>query len=237
MSTLTVGTELSVPSGSYATTGNTVSNPFVTNTQKTVGLILGLTPQISEGDSIKLKLALEVSALAAGSAGTSSAQFNKRNIDTVVSVDTGQVLVLGGLIDDQATDTVTAVPFLSKLPLLGALFQSRSTTKIKRNLMIFIRPVILRAGEETDYYTRRKYDAVRGAEIEQVNRRRSSPLPNLKGPVVPKFDDYQGQPVPAAPAPAPASLQPAPAQVVPLTPSPSQEGQAPPASETQPPSQ
>ena len=226
-SKLTVGTELSVPSGSYATTGNTVSNPFVTNTQKTVGLILGLTPQINEGEAIKLKLSLEVSALAAGAAGTSTAQFNKRNIDTVVTVDSGQVLVLGGLIDDQATDTVTAVPFLSKIPLLGALFQSRSTSKVKRNLMIFIRPIILTGNRETDYYTRRKYDAVRGSEIEQVNRPRHSPLPRLKGPVVPKYDDYKGQQMPPAPVPAQPPAETPPPAAAPSE-APSEDAQPPP---------
>ena len=198
-SKLTVGTELSVPSGSYATTGNTVSNPFVTNTQKTVGLILGLTPSINEGDAIKMKLSLEVSALAAGTAGTSTAQFNKRNIDTVVTVDSGQVLVLGGLVDDQATDTVTAVPLLSKLPLIGGLFESRSTQKTKRNLMVFIRPVILKTSRETDYYTRRKYDSIRSSEIEQINHPRSSPLPSPSSAVVPNYDQYsKDKPAPAA---------------------------------------
>ncbi len=209
-SKLTVGTELSVPSGSYATTGNTVSNPFVTNTQKTVGLILGITPQINEGDSVKMKLSLEVSALAAGDAGTSTAQFNKRNIDTVVTVDSGQVLVLGGLIDDQATDTVSAVPLLSKLPLLGGLFQSRTTKKSKRNLMVFIRPVILKTNKESDYYTRRKYDAVRQSEIDQINTPRSSLLPRPGSVVVPSFDTL-GKDKPAAPkaaAPAAGSEQP-----------------------------
>jgi general secretion pathway protein D len=201
-SKLTVGTELSVPSGSYATTGNTVSNPFITNTQKTVGLILGLTPSINEGDAIKMKLSLEVSALAAGAAGTSTAQFNKRNIDTVVTVDSGQVLVLGGLIDDQATDTVTAVPLLSSLPLIGGLFQSRSTAKTKRNLMVFIRPVILKTNKESDYYTRRKYDSVRSAEIEQINHPRSSPLPSPSSAVVPGFDTY-AKDKPAVTAPKP----------------------------------
>jgi general secretion pathway protein D len=226
-SKLTVGTELSVPSGSYATTGNTVSNPFVTNTQKTVGLILGLTPQVNEGDSIKLKLSLEVSALAAGIAGTSTAQFNKRNIDTVVTVDSGQILVLGGLIDDQATDTVSAVPFLSKIPLLGGLFQSRSTSKLKRNLMVFIRPVILRAAGESDYYTRRKYDSVRGLQIDQNNKEKAQG----KAPLLQRYDELMTDrpaPAPAAPAPAPATNPPAPVPAPAPTPTPD---------ETPPPSQ
>jgi general secretion pathway protein D len=239
-SKLTVGQELSIPSGSYSSTGTggtvtQVGNPFTTFNQKTVGLTLGLTPQISgEGDSIKMKIALEVSSQAAGLAGTASQVFNKRNIDTTVTVDSGQILVLGGLIDDQSTDTVNAVPFLSKIPLIGGLFQSRTVTKQKRNLMVFIRPVILAGEQETDYYTRRKYDAVRELQIDQINRPRASVVPRGPTPVLQQYEEYQGQvlrtrrpdptpppeplatePVPAPPVPAPGAEQPqgtAPAQ-------------------------
>jgi general secretion pathway protein D len=203
-SKLTVGQELSIPSGSYTSTGTTtnITNPFTTFNQKTVGLTLGMTPQVSgEGDSIKMKIALEVSSQAAGLAGTANQVFNKRNIDTTVTVDSGQILVLGGLIDDQSTDTVNAVPFLSKIPLLGALFQSRTVTKQKRNLMVFIRPVILAADEETDYYTRRKYEGVRDLQIQQINKPRSSAVPRGPIPVLQQYDDYKGQVLRPAPAP------------------------------------
>lgn len=232
-SKLTVGQELSIPSGSYTSTGTTtnITNPFTTFNQKTVGLTLGLTPQVSgEGDSIKMKIALEVSSQAAGLAGTANQVFNKRNIDTTVTVDSGQILVLGGLIDDQSTDTVTAVPFLSKIPLIGGLFQSRTVTKQKRNLMVFIRPVILASGEETDYYTRRKYDAVRDLQIHQVNRPRSSVVPRGPTPVLQRYEDYQGQvlqrpaavPPPTEPpgATPPAAAEPAPAEGAPAEPAP-----------------
>jgi general secretion pathway protein D len=222
-SKLTVGQELSIPSGSYTSTGTTtnITNPFTTFNQKTVGLTLGMTPQVSgEGDSIKMKIALEVSSQAAGLAGTASQVFNKRNIDTTVTVESGQILVLGGLIDDQSTDTVNAVPFLSKIPLIGGLFQSRTVTKVKRNLMVFIRPVILGTGEETDYYTRRKYDAVRGLQIDQVNKPRASLVPRGATPVLQPYNDYKDQvlqqPTPP-PALTPTSLpaEPAPAEAAP----------------------
>ncbi|MGH6960504.1 MAG: type II secretion system protein GspD, partial [Dongiaceae bacterium] len=207
-SKLTVGQELSIPSGSFTSTGTTtnITNPFTTFNQKTVGLTLGLTPQVSgEGDSIKLKIALEVSSQAAGLAGTANLVFNKRNIDTTVTVDSGQILVLGGLIDDQSTDTVTGIPFLSKIPLIGGLFQSRTVTKQKRNLMVFIRPVILAVDEETDYYTRLKYDAVRNLQIDQVNKPRPSLVPRGPTPVLKRYDDYQGE---VLQRPAPAALTP-----------------------------
>lgn len=211
-SKLTVGQELSIPSGSYTSQGTStnITNPFTTFNQKTVGLTLGLTPQISgEGDSIKMKIALEVSSQAAGLAGTANQVFNKRNIDTTVTVDSGQILVLGGLIDDQSTDTVNAVPFLSKIPLIGGLFQSRTVTKQKRNLMVFIRPVILAGEQESDYYTRRKYDAVRELQIDQINRPRASVVPRGPTPVLQKYEEYQGQVLrtqPPAPTPPPPPL-------------------------------
>jgi general secretion pathway protein D len=204
-SKLTVGQELSIPTGSYTSQGTAtnVTNPFTTFNQKTVGLTLGLTPQINEGDSVKLKLALEVSSPAAGSAGTASQVFNKRNIDTTVTVDSGQILVLGGLIDDQTLDSVNGIPFLSKLPLIGGLFQSRSQSKQKRNLMVFIRPSILRSDREGDYYTRRKYDNLRQSQIDQINRPRSSLLPRPQGSVLPRYDDLKkDQPQPSQVPPA-----------------------------------
>lgn len=241
-SKLTVGQELSIPSGSYTSTGTTtnITNPFTTFNQKTVGLTLGLTPQISgEGDSIKMKIALEVSSQAAGLAGTANQVFNKRNIDTTVTVDSGQILVLGGLIDDQSTDTVNAVPFLSKIPLIGGLFQSRSVTKQKRNLMVFIRPVILAAEEETDYYTRRKYDAVRELQIDQINKPRASIVPRGPTPVLQKYEDYKGQVLRTAPPartapPEPLATEPVPTGApAPVSPPPGEaapaDAQAPPA--------
>ena len=218
-SKLTVGSELSIPTGSFTSTGTggqttAVTNPFTTFNQKTVGLTLGLTPQINEGDNIKLKLALEVSSPAAGSgqAGTAQQVFNKRNIDTTVTVESGQILVLGGLIDDQIQDTLTGIPFLSRLPLLGGLFQSRSISKQKRNLMVFIRPVILKNDASVDYYTRRKYDSLRQTQIDQANKPRSSLLPRGRTPVLQRYDDLQKD----QPAPVP---QPAPARPAPLEPS------------------
>lgn len=226
-SKLTVGQELSIPSGSYTSTGTTtnITNPFTTFNQKTVGLTLGLTPQVSgEGDSIKLKIALEVSSPAAGLAGTANQVFNKRNIDTTVTVDSGQILVLGGLIDDQSIDTVRGVPFLSKIPLIGGLFQSRTVTKQKRNLMVFIRPVILAATEETDYYTRRKYESLRTLQVDQAKRPRSAVLPRGPTPVLQPYDEYQGQVLqpPAARPPAPAAPA-APSESAAPTPAPAAE--------------
>jgi general secretion pathway protein D len=215
-SELSVGQELSISTGSYTTsTGGVSGNPFQTTQRKDVGLKLGVTPQINEGDSVNLKLKLEVSQLQ-GDPNSLNPVTSKRTLNTTVTVVSGQVLVLGGLIDDQVVTTDNSVPFLSRIPLLGALFQFSKVEKIKRNLVLFIKPAILRDLMEADYYTRRKYDAAREAQIDQQNRPRNSALPRGPLPVLPTYEDYLRQgPAPApgvvpmqAPAPVAAPVQP-----------------------------
>lgn len=197
-SEISVGQEVPFLTGRYSNTGATTTssttgivNPFQTIERKDVGLTLGITPQINEGDNVKMKLKLEISSLAAGTSAASDLITNKRTVNTTVSVQTGQILVLGGLIDDSLQDSVTGIPFLSKLPLLGGLFQFRSINKQKRNLMVFIRPAILKRDQDVDYYTRRKYDAVRQSQIEQINKPRSSLLPRSPAPVMQPYQEYQ----------------------------------------------
>lgn len=218
-SELSVGQELSIATGSYTTsTGGVSGNPFQTTQRKDVGLKLGVTPQINEGDSVALKLTLEVSQLQ-GDPTSLNPVTSKRMLNTTVTVVSGQVLVLGGLIDDQVVTTDNSVPFLSRIPLIGALFQFSKVEKVKRNLVLFIRPAILRDVAEADYYTRRKYDAARDAQIKQNNRPRSSVLPRGPTPMLPSYEDYlrQGNPPPglvpvqAPPPPPPAAVEPMPA--------------------------
>ncbi len=162
---ISVGQEVPFLTGSFSNTGasgGSSINPFQTIERKDVGLTLGITPQINEGNNIKLKLKLEVSSLASGSSGSAvDLVTNKRTLSNTVSVEDGQVLVLGGLIDDNLNDTQRGVPFLSKIPGLGNLFKYRNVQSTKRNLMVFIKPAILRKQSEGDYYSRLKYDSVR----------------------------------------------------------------------------
>ena len=219
-SEISVGQEVPFLTGRFSNTGASnvgttgVVNPFQTIERKDVGLTLGITPQINEGDNIKMKLSLEISSLAASTSAASDLITNKRTVTTTVTVQSGQILVLGGLIDDSLQDSVSGIPFLSKIPLFGTLFQFRSVNKQKRNLMVFIRPAILKADQDVDYYTRRKYDAVRQSQIDQVNKPRSSLLPRGPTPVLQRYDDYQrdhparsATPPPAAP---PAAAEPVP---------------------------
>jgi general secretion pathway protein D len=207
------GQEVPFLTGSFSNTGVSnqggVVNPFQTIERRDVGLTLGVTPQINEGNVVKLLLDLEVSSLASGAAGGANLITNKRTLTNTVSVENGQILVIGGLIDDSLTDTERAVPLLGSIPLLGNLFKFRSVEKVKRNLMVFIRPSILRAKSDGDYYTRRKYDAVRAAQLKASQS--GVPLVGGEAAVMLPFEEYEAQMPPPPPTELPDGLPPAPA--------------------------
>ncbi|MDM4770155.1 type II secretion system secretin GspD [Solimonas sp. SE-A11] len=193
-----VGQEVPFLTGSFSNTGSTSGtvNPFQTIERKDVGLTLGVTPQINEGNVVKLKIDMESSSLTASSSSTLQQTTNKRTLTNTVVVETGEILVIGGLTDDRLTDSKNQVPFLGDIPLLGNLFKARATSKEKSNLMVFIRPTILRKQSDADYYTRKKYDSLRQAQIEaaritQTNRRET--------PVLLPFDKLMGDVPPAPP--------------------------------------
>ena len=188
-----VGQTVPQVTGSYANSGVTsttgVVNPFQTINQQDIGLKLGITPTIGEGDHVRLKLEFEDSSIASGTAGTSNLILNKDTMTDTVTIESGQILVLGGLISDQTTDTVNRIPVLSDIPLLGNLFKARSVDRQKSNLMIFVHPVILRQRDEGDYFTNKKYQETRQFEINASN----GPVPLIGGkpPVLYKYDEYQ----------------------------------------------
>jgi general secretion pathway protein D len=201
---ISVGQEVPFLTGSFSNTGtssaNGVVNPFQTIQRKDVGLTLGITPQVNVGDTITLQLDLEVSSLASGSAGASDLITNKRTISNTVSVESGQILVLGGLMDDNLREQVSGIPFLRSIPFFGTLFSSRNVNKVKSNLMMFIHPVILRGPVEMDYYTRKKYETIRSSQIQASE---GGPIPLIGGqrPVLKPFDqrDKDIAPTPQAP--------------------------------------
>ncbi|MGH8530195.1 MAG: type II secretion system secretin GspD [Nevskiales bacterium] len=170
-----VGQEVPFLTGSFTNTGSGTPgavNPFQTIERRDVGLTLKITPQINEGDTVQLKIEQETSSIAAGGSGQSQAQdliTNRRTISTVVLVESGATLVLGGLIDDNVTENETKIPLLGDIPIIGNLFKSQSVRNNKQNLMVFIRPVILRSNVQADYYTRRKYDFVRSKQLENID--------------------------------------------------------------------
>ena len=120
-------------------------NPFQTIQREEVGTILKITPQINEGTAVQLKIEQESSSLSPVTTAVDLVT-NKRTISTTVLVEDGGIIVLGGLITDEARETESRVPILGAIPIIGELFKTRSGAKDKRNLMVFIRPTILRDG-------------------------------------------------------------------------------------------
>jgi len=186
-----VGQSVPELTGSFSNTG-TVSNgsvnPFQTVDRTDVGIKLGITPTIGEGNTVRLKIEFEDSDISSGTAGTANLITDKRTVSNTVSIEGGQILVIGGLISDQVNDTVTKIPLLSDIPLIGGLFKSRSIERQKQNLMIFMHPVILRERTEGDFYTKRKYEDARHSQIDASN----GPVPLIGGrpPVLYHYDEY-----------------------------------------------
>ena len=169
---INVGQEVPFETGSYTGVGGSVlpSNPFTTIERKNVGLTLRITPQISQGNAVKLSIEQEISRVdpqAAANIGAVDVVTNVRSIKTNVIVDDGSILVLGGLIDDGVTETVQRVPFLGDIPLLGEAFKANTSAKVKRNLMLFIRPTIMRNTEMNLAASSKRYNNLRGGQLEK----------------------------------------------------------------------
>jgi general secretion pathway protein D len=179
-----VGQEVPIITGS--TTGSSNSNPFQSVDRQEVGIKLKVTPQINEGDAVQLLIEQEVSSVS----GATSVDviINKREIKTSVIVDDGGTIVLGGLIDDAVQESVSKVPLLGDIPILGNLFKSTSTTVSKRNLMVFIRPTIIRDGVTMNEISHKKYQYIRAQQLKR--QADGIPLmPNTDGPTLPTWDD------------------------------------------------
>ena len=162
-----VGQELSIPSGSFTSTGSSATsvNPFTTFERKQVGIRLKVKPQINEGDAIRLDIEQTIDGISAGSAGTGDIVTSERSIKTTVLVDDSKLLVLGGLIKDDLVETEQKVPLLGDIPLLGMLFRYKSVKKVKTNLMVFLRPTILRTKNDNLNLTRSKYNFIRSKQL------------------------------------------------------------------------
>lgn len=185
-----VGQEVPFLSGSFSNTGgnNGSVNPFQTINREKVGTLLEITPQINEGNAILLKIKQETSSVSQTAIGAADIVTNERVIETSVIVDDGGILVLGGLIDDSLQETERSVPFLGKIPLLGVLFRGKNTQKKKMNLMVFIRPRILRDGTQSTIETNSKYNYMREAQLEGYLDSGSSAK---GGPLLPPLETYE----------------------------------------------
>jgi general secretion pathway protein D len=187
------------------TTGEALSqnfdNQFRTVQRQNVGIQLEVKPQINEGGAIKLFLRQEVSSIAGPvSNNNSDLIINKREIETTVTVDDGEILALGGLLDDNERRTIEKIPLLSDIPGLGELFKSRSRTRNKTNLMVFIRPTILRSKEDAQRLTQQRYGYVRDMQL-----RRN---PDVEPSIDELVRDYMGTTPPAPLTPQDTVAQP-----------------------------
>jgi len=164
--TLNVGQEVPFVTGSFTNTGGTggAVNPFQTIQRQQIGVKLAITPQINEGDSMVLDISQEISSIAQSASGAVDLITNQRIVETTVIVDDGEILVLGGLLEDTLRESDQRVPVLGRIPLLGNLFRARRTELVKTNLMIFIRPTILRNSAQTAFETNAKYNLIRGVQ-------------------------------------------------------------------------
>ena len=190
-----IGTNVPFLTGSFTSTGagDSATNPFQTIQRQDVGLTLKIKPQINEGNALKLDIEQEVSSIADSVAGATDLITNKRSIKTSVMVEDGEVVVLGGLIEEQVRESIQKVPLLGDIPLLGLLFQSRSADLDRKNLMVFIHPVIMRDAAVTAEYTNSKYNYLRTLQLSEeqdgVNL-----LPGRHHPVLPEWGQPLGQP-------------------------------------------
>ncbi len=165
---IVVGQEIPITTGETLSGSN--SNPFRSVTRQEIGVKLTVRPQINEGNAVKMYINQEVSSIF-GPLGEMSTDLitNKRNIKTTVLVEDGETIVLGGLIDDDVQESVKKVPFLGDIPLLGRLFKTTSITRTKRNLMVFLRPTIVRNSEDVRAISNRKYNYFQAIENDLIN--------------------------------------------------------------------
>jgi general secretion pathway protein D len=189
---------------STASSGTTgLVNPFQTIQREEVGTILKITPQINEGDSVLLKISQEQSGIAQGTSGAVDLITNKRTITTKALVEDGGIIVLGGLIEDNLREGENRVPILGSIPILGNLFKTRNVDKSKTNLMVFIRPTILRESAETAIQTNAKYNLMRDIQARRGNGKVTL-LPGDRQPTLPPLEDLTKYADPTAGARAPS---------------------------------
>ena len=194
-----VGQNIPIVTGSFSTlagAGGAVVNPFQTFERRDIGVTLKIRPQIAEGGTVKLALYQEVSSIFNANNPTGII-LNKRSVESNVLVDDGQIIVLGGLISDDVQSGKQSVPGLGDIPVLGALFRYDQRTRTKTNLMIFLRPVVLRDPTSTAALSGERYELIRGIQS-TVQIPPYPPLPPMRGPQLP--------PTPPIETPSPPAL-------------------------------
>ncbi|MDH2247241.1 type II secretion system secretin GspD [Pseudomonas sp. GD03855] len=167
-----VGQNVPFQTGSYTTDAAGANNPFTTIERQDIGVTLKVTPHINEGATLRLQIEQEISSIAPSASLTAQAVdlvTNKRAIKSTILAEDGQVIVLGGLIQDDVTRTNAKVPLLGDIPLLGALFRSTQETHVKRNLMVFLRPTVIRDRAGLAALSGKKYSDIRVIETDSAS--------------------------------------------------------------------
>ncbi len=183
---IVVGQNVPFVTGQYAQTGSSATvTPFQTIERKDVGLTLKVRPQITAGGAIKMDVYQEVSSI---SSTTNAAGIitNKRSIQTAVLVNDGQTIVLGGLMQDNVSENNSKIPGLGDIPGLGALFRSNSRTAQKTDLMVFLRPIVVRTEDQGNALSQQRYDAMRGMQ-DKAQLPAQLGMPEMPGPVLPSI--------------------------------------------------
>ena len=191
-----VGQNVPFITGSFTTAASAATNPFQTIERKDIGLTLRVTPQVSEGGGVKLKIFLEVSSVTQDKSIVQSADIitNKRSLESPVLVDDGQIVVLGGLIQDDRSASIDKVPLLGDIPYLGALFRYTSRNHKRTNLMIFLRPVVLKDAHGAAALTADRYEYIRNLQGE-IREPWSGLLPATNPSQLPPLDTARDKPL------------------------------------------
>ncbi len=208
---IVVGQNVPFITGSYTNTGTGTTSPFQTVERKDVGITLRIKPQIGENGTVRMVIYQESSSVASTTAvGTSNAgpTTNKRSIESTVTVDDGSIIVLGGLIEDNYTDSKSQIPLLGDIPYLGALFRSQSRTKTRTNLMVFLRPVVMRDAASVNKLSLDRYDLIRATQ--QAQQPEPSLLLPVTGPPIIAPSGRVEQSAPLAAPPTSPGTQPGP---------------------------
>ena len=229
LATIKVGQNIPIVTGSFTTGASGASNPFQTVDRKDVGLLLKVRPQISEGGTIKMAIYHENSGIDTSVTSTAGIVTTVRAIESNVLADDGQIVVLGGLISDDETDNQEKVRGLGDIPVIGNLFKYRTRNRGKRNLMVFLRPIVVRSKEQTETLSMDRYEYMRAAGAMAQPADNSVLLKNLGAPMLPGLANGQppaGSGLATLPPPAPAPVRPG-AATGPGTTQPQNRSQAP----------
>ena len=209
---IVVGRNVPFITGQFTSTGTGTTNPFQTIERKDVGITLRIKPQIGESGTVRLQIFQESSDVITQATGTGNTgpTTSKRSIESNVIVDDGAILVLGGLIEDRFEDNNSKVPLLGDIPVIGALFRSESRTKRRTNLLVFLRPIVMRTPEDATKLTLDRYDLIRGQQ-QQVQPKSHLFLGAGEAPILPQQqrppEGAASAVPPLAPASSPAAAQ------------------------------